>query len=369
LAARFNDELSMELGRYRALRVFLHGDLDRLEPSRQGRVRFALAGRLRLEDDGLRVAARLVDRTTGEQVWSDEYTTVPRPGRWSGSPDDIARVVAARVGSEEGVIVQQLAAEHRQGKAFAATPYGAILRSYDFFLARDPGALPPAVEALRQVVAAEPELSLAWTCLARLCLADHAFEVTAIPTPVDEAIAYAHNGVRVDPTSRRARCVLASTLLVKGELAAAREELEDILRASRGSLVYLEIIGFLLTMLGDAERGPALIRAARERNPHCLPHAALGLWFDNLRRGEIERAYASALEYRDPTFFWRAVTRASCLGLLGRAAEARSAVDELLAAKPDFAARGRILLGHYIKAPDVMSRVVDGLAKAGLELA
>jgi adenylate cyclase len=369
LAVRFNEELSGELGRYRVLRVFLQRDLDRLGPSGRDRVRFALTGRLRQEDDGLRVTARLVDRMTGEQVWSDEYSTAPQPGQWSGSPDDIARIVAARVGAEEGVIVQLLAGEHRQEKAFAATPYGAILRSYDFFLARDPTALPTAVEALRQVVAAEPEYGLAWTCLARLCLADHAFEVTAVPTPVDQAITYAHNGVRVDPTSRRARCVLASALLVKGELAAAREELEQALRSNPASLVYLEIIGFLLTLLGDAERGPALARRARERNPHCLPQASFGLWFDHLRRGEIELAYANALEYRDPTFFWRPAMRASCLGLLGRIEEAGSEVAELLRRKPDFPVRGRILLGHYIKFPDVMDRVVDGLARAGLELA
>jgi hypothetical protein len=61
--------------------------------------------------------------------------------------------------------------------------------------------------------------------------------------------------------------------------------------------------------------------------------------------------------------------RASCLGLLGRIAEAGSEVAELLDRKPDFAARGRLLLGHYIKFPEVMDRVVDGLARAGLELA
>jgi tetratricopeptide (TPR) repeat protein len=163
--------------------------------------------------------------------------------------------------------------------------------------------------------------------------------------------------------------VLASALLVKGELAAARDELEQALRSNPASLVYLEIIGFLLTLLGDGDRGPALTRAARERNPHCLPQASFGSWFDHVRRGEIELAHASALEYRDPTFFWRPAMRACCLGLLGRIEDAGSEVAELLRRRPDFATRGRVLLGHYIKLPEVMGRIVDGLAKAGLELA
>ena len=72
--------------------------------------------------------------------------------------------------------------------------------------------------------------------------------------------------------------MLASALLVKGEPAAAREELDAALRQGSDSLVYLEIIGYLLSLLSD-ERGARLIRAAQERNPHCLPHGQFGLWF------------------------------------------------------------------------------------------
>ena len=57
-------------------------------------------------------------------------------------------------------------------------------------------------------------------------MANYAFELTPIPTPIDEAVTFAHHGVRVDPVSRSARCVLASALLIKGELLAARKELE-----------------------------------------------------------------------------------------------------------------------------------------------
>jgi hypothetical protein len=61
--------------------------------------------------------------------------------------------------------------------------------------------------------------------------------------------------------------------------------------------------------------------------------------------------------------------RGTCLGLLGRTAEAKVEVAELLRWKPDFAARGRTLIGYYIKTPDMMSRIADGLARAGLKLA
>jgi hypothetical protein len=61
--------------------------------------------------------------------------------------------------------------------------------------------------------------------------------------------------------------------------------------------------------------------------------------------------------------------RASCLGLLGRISEARSEAADLLSRKPDFPTRGRVLIGRYIKFPETMDPIVDGLAKAGLPLA
>jgi tetratricopeptide (TPR) repeat protein len=332
-------------------------------------VRFSLVGRLRRIDGDVRVTASLLDHKTGEQVWGDEYHTLAASGRWTGSLDNIARVIAARVGAEEGVVVQLLAGERRKSPPAAPTPYGAILRSYEFFLARNVDTLSATFEALQAVVKTDPECGLAWMRLARVSLANYAFELTPLPTPIDQAITCAHHAVRIDPTSRRARCILAAALLVKGELPSAREELEQALRLSLDSLVYLEVIGYFLTLLGDEPRGPEIIRTALRRNPHCLPNATMGLWFHHLRRGEVEIAYQYALEFRDPTFFWRGVMRASCLGLLGRRSDAAAEVADILERKPDFPVRGHILIGHYIKFPDVMGRVVEGLAKAGLKLA
>jgi CheY-like chemotaxis protein/tetratricopeptide (TPR) repeat protein len=365
VAIRVTEEVLLELGRHGDVRPLLREAAGRPGLSRE-HTRFSLEGRVREQDGSVRVIARLVDHASGQQAWGDEYHTESRDG-WAGSPEDIARVIAARVGAEEGLVMQLMAADRRRRRAAALTPYGAMLLAYEFFLARDPETLTAALDALRQVVLTEPDCGLAWTRLARLHTANHTFEVTPVRTPLESAITYAQHGVRVDASSRQARCVLASALLIKGELAAARDELEAALRLSNGSLVYLEIIGYLFALLGD-DRGRVLIESARRRNPHCLPHASFGLWVDHLRRGDVEAAYQAALEYRDPVFFWRPAMRASCLGLLGRTADAAAEAAELRRRKPDFAARGRVLIEYYLKLPEVRDRVVSGLARAGLTL-
>jgi tetratricopeptide (TPR) repeat protein len=205
--------------------------------------------------------------------------------------------------------------------------------------------------------------------LSRLCLANHTFEVVPIETPIDEVIALAQNGVHLDPSSQRARAALAAAFLVKGELGAGRAEAEKAYELNPDSFVYLEWIGWVIALLGDSERGTALVRRSIARNPGHIPVALHALWADHLRRGEYEEAYQVALQFRDATYFWRALMQAACLGHLGRTREARQAAAELLDTRPDFASRGRTLIGRLVKVPDLPECIVDGLGKAGLALA
>jgi tetratricopeptide (TPR) repeat protein len=364
IATRVKEELTLELCRYRDVRVILRPDEDKLDPSRPGQARFELRGRLRCEANGWRLIARLVDRTSGEQVWGDEYRTSSAPD----DLDDAARVVAARVAAENGVIVQAIAASHGRHALWAGA-YAGVLRSHTFFFARDLADFEGAVESLRHTVREQPEIALAWAHLARLYMVNFSFELASRPTPIEDAVSFANQAVRLDPTNARVRCLLASALLIKGEPAAARAELEETLRLNARSLVYLDITGYLLALSGDWGRGIDLVRTAMRRNPHHLPHVYVALWADAMRRGDFAEAYAFALENRDPMFFWRSLMRTIALGQLGRTVEASEQAATLLREKPTFAERGRGLIGHYLKTPDLQETVVDGLRKAGLSLA
>jgi adenylate cyclase len=359
---RFLDHLAVELGRYRDVRIVLRRDTATPGTSPGSDAMFALS--CLIDDKGRRLVARLVDCRTGAQAWAEEYAcgwTTPEAFR-----QETARVIAASVASEQGVVAKRLWAERRARPGAELMPYGAILDSYQFLFNRDPADLGPAIAALRSVVAMEPECGLAWVQLSRLHAVNYAFEVTPIETPIERAVAYAQNGVRLDPSSQRARAALAGALLIKGELEASRTEAQAALDLNPDSLVYLEWIGWALTMAGEWERGPLLVQRALDRNPHVIPVAHHALWLAHLRRGEIERAYQAALQYRDPTFFMRAMMRACCLGHLGRKQDAAPELDALLAAKPDFRTRGRTLIGRLVKFGSLVATIVYGLRKAGL---
>jgi len=366
-AASLREELTAELCRYGIVHVTRQrtASASGLHPH----IRFELQGSA-LEGHASPVfACRLVDCATGQQVWADEFHTEPRAGRWSGNAAEIGRVIAARIGAEHGALTRLLAGEHAARGFPSGDNFSAIARCQHFMFSHQVGALLPAIEALQQLTSRAPEIELGWTSLARLYLMNHAFELSGMFTPVEIAIGCANQSVLLEPGSARTRCLMARALLIKGELAAARREVDHALRLNSDSLAHREEIGWLMALTGDFDAGVPLMRDALARNPYCQPCVSHGLWADAMRRRDFDAAYAAALEYRDPNFFWRELMLASSLGQLGRLEEAGASGLELIRAKPQFHHRGRRLIAHFIKSDELRAVIVDGLHRAGVAVA
>jgi adenylate cyclase len=365
-ATSLREEMTAELCRYGIVHVTRQRDPG---TSRNQHARFELHGFTLPGDASPGFACRLVDCATGQQVWADEFHTEARAGRWSGNAAEIGRVVAARIGAEHGAIARLLAGEQAARGFPSGDNFSAIARCQHFMFSHQVGALLPAIESLQQLTSRAPEIELGWTSLARLYLMNHSLELSSMFTPVEIAIGCANQSVLLEPASARTRCLMAKALLIKGELAAARREVDHALRLNSDSLVHREEIGWLMALTGDWDTGVALMRDALTRNPYCQPCVSHGLWGDAMRRRDFDAAYAAALEYRDPNFFWRELMLASSLGQLGRLEEAGASGLELMRAKPQFHHRGRRLVAYFIKSDELRALIIDGLHKAGVAVA
>ena len=132
--------------------------------------------------------------------------------------------------------------------------------------------------------------------------------------------------------------------------------------------IYLDTIGYALALLGDWEQGCALIQRALKLNPYNRAYNYYILYWDWLRQKEYEKAYMETLNFRLPSLFWDPLLRAVILGHLGRLKEGNRNVEEILKLKPDFPARGRSLIKHFIKSDELVEDHIEGLKKSGLDL-
>ena len=361
-------ELAMEINRFQDIRVLVRG------PEGHGRrevdtgARFAIDGSIRKDPAAIKVAVQLIDLASNIQMWGDMYTSDLEASRIMAFQERVARMITAKVCGELGIIARAMSIESRNVPPSDLKTYEAMLRYYAFIADFTAESFSKAFEALKLAGVREPEKGIVWSMLARLYITNHALELFDVKTPVEEAVAYAEEGVRLDPANQRVRLIMAYTMLLKNDLTYGLAEAERAFALNPKSLILMPHLGYLLTLLGDWERGPELIRRTIEFNPYYDVVVHYALWIDWIRRGDAEKAYAETLHFRTPLLFWDPLIKAASLGLLGRIDEGRREAENLLKLKPDFTNRGRVLIKNYIKFDNILDRMIEGLKKVGLSI-
>jgi tetratricopeptide (TPR) repeat protein len=316
---------------------------------------------------GIKVTVQLFDTATDAQVWGDVYRSAFEPAQLIAFQDEVAHVIAVIVAGEQGIIARALSGESRNLAPKDLKTYEAILRYYEYDLTFSSESFLRALEALEHAVTIEPECGQAWTMLGRLCANIYSLDYPGFERPLEKATSCAEKGVQLDPDDQRARTVLALVRMFSNNLSAAREEIERAYVLNPNSLFILDGIGYIMTLVGEWERGTTLIRKVMDLNPYYKPVVHYTLWLDWIRQGEYENAYLETFSFRRPLLFWNPLAKAATCGLLGRNEEGEKATRDLLELKPDFEGRGRDLIERYIKFSDIVERVIRGLNSVGFD--
>jgi adenylate cyclase len=363
------NELALELSLYQHIRVSLDSGNKTEYNAVPSACRFVIGGVLSGDREHLKITVSLTDTETGHQVWANGLKTELNASRMVSFQEEAAQRMAACIASEQGVICRTISRESRHKPASEMTTYEAILRYYQFDLTHSPESFVQALRALEHAVTREPDCGQAWTMLARLYITNRNQEMFDIPTPYDQALDFAEKGAALEPDCQQAHCVLSFVRLAGDDLVGSLNAVEQALAINPHSLYFLGVIGYLLILLGQWERGTALVKKAVLVNPHNLALVHYGLWLDWFRRAEYEQALAQACNLKKTGYFWHALTKAATLGQMGRIEQGREAVQELLRLKPGFRDRGLVLIGYFIKFPEILDSVTAGLRRVGLELA
>jgi adenylate cyclase len=363
-------ELAIELARYQDIVVLIRRAGDNDSSHREPVARFQVKGSVRKDSNLIKVAVQLIDTKTNRQSWGDCYQYDQDAAQLIAFQEEVSQVIAAKIAGEHGIISKTLSIESRHKPPTNLKTYEAILRYYQFDSILSPENYFRALEALKHATVIEPECGQVWSMLARLYWTNYTLEFFNVEeTPLEEAVAFAETGVRLDPANQRVRSVLAFVRFLSNEIPIALAETERALALNPHSLFFMDNIGYLFTLLGEWDRGPALIRKAIKLNPYYRHFAHYGLWLDFFRQEQYEQAYTETFNLRAPWIFWESLCRAATLGQLGRLRQGRQAAEELLNLKPEFPTHGRVLIGHYIKFEEIAGRVINGLHKVGLHMA
>jgi adenylate cyclase len=362
-------ELAIELGNCGDLSVMLsgHESLDRAAPAFMPD--FTVEGSVFAEGKSVKVIVQLVSSASGQQLWADTVKATLDEADLLSFQEKAATAIAAHIGGGQGVIFRTLSDSPQHSSALASVSYRAILKGYTYQQHVNGETYRAALEALHDARARDPDQGLVATLLALLYTDNISLEFFDIEqTPLDDALLLARAGTRNHPGNQLCRLVLARALMIADDLDAALEEVRAAHALRPDSLLFMDGVGYMMCLLGDWELGVRLADTAIRDNPHHHPYVRYAIWLNLFRKGEYAAALVESEWLKTFGYFWDPLSRAATLGQLGRTRQCTKAVDELLAIKPDFRERGQTLIHHYVKFPDIKSRILEGLAVGGLEL-
>jgi adenylate cyclase len=361
-------ELATEITRCQEIRVLMYGAEGQARRASDSIARFVVGGSVRTDRAGIKVAVHLIDTKTNEQIWSDTHQSDFEAARVFAFQEEVAQVIIAKIAGEHGIIYKTLSSESRNNPPSELKAYEAILRYYEYNRSFTSENFRRAFEALQNAKDIEPGCGLVWSMLGRLYGNIYSLELPGFETALEKAVLFSEKGVQLNPESQRARAILAFARMFSDEIPAALAEVHRAYQLNPNSLFFLDGIGYMMTLLGEWERGTALIRKLIQLNPYYGLYVHYALWVDWMRQGKYEQAYLETRNFKSPAIFWEPLMQATSFGQLGRHEEGKRAVENLLKLKPDFPSRGRILIKHYIKFDDIVDRMIDGLGKAGLKV-
>ncbi len=376
LADGLTEDIVTGLSRFSYLRViarsstlrYAHEAVDVRSAGKDLGARYVMEGSLRQAGTKLRIAAQLVDASSGASLWAETYDRPFRPDASFELQDDIVPRIVSTVADTYGVLPHTMSEVLRVRDSGQLTPYEAVLRSFAHFPRLSAEEHAAARAGLERAVQQASSNADCWAMLSMLYREEYTHGFNLRPDPIGRALAAARRAVEAAPSNHLAYHALASAQFFRRELQAFRNSAERAIALNSMDGFTVAYLGFLIAYAGDWERGCALVEQARSLNPHHPGWYWFPSFFDAYRKRDYRGALDFALKVNIPGFWRTSLALAAAYGQLGEREAAANAVRELLAVKPDFPVVAREELAKWWDAK-LIEHLIDGLRKAGLEIA
>jgi TolB-like protein len=329
-------------------------------------IRYVLEGSVRRSADTIRVTAQLLDASSGEHLWAETYDRDLTARNIFELQDDITEQVVATLAGGHGVISRVGQVEARAKGTDSLTTYDCVLRSYEYEQLHTAESHLRARDCLERAVELDPDYVDAWAQLAYLYREEFQHGFNPRPGSLDRALELGLRAVELDSTSQPAYDALAQIYFSQRDFDAFFAAAVRAIELNPNNARIVGRSGASLARADRWEQGVRLVRKAVAQNPYQAWWLHLTLSHDHYRRGEYEEALGEAQKISARTIPFIQMSLVAAYGQLGREAEARTALAELLRLDPNFPEHGRDELRKFFASEALIDHFMQGLRKAGL---
>ncbi len=376
LAEGLTEEILTGLTRFSYLRVVARGSTlrfadqasDLRSVGKELSARYVIEGSIRQAGSKLRIAVHVVDAVSGTDLWAETYHRNFRAEDLFELQDELVPSIVATVADTQGVLPRSMSEALRQRDPAQLNPYEALLRAFAHWQRVNAEEHAAARAALERAVQQPSHPADCWAMLSLIYKEEYAHGFNLLPDPIGRALAAARRAVESAPSNHLAYHALAAALFFRREIPAFRIAAEKAIALNPMDGFTAAYLGFLLAYSGEWERGCELAQLALRLNPHGPGWYWFAMVLDAYRKRDYRAALDFALKVNMPGLWRTNMVLAAIYGQLGEQDAARGAVRQLLEIKPNFTVEARQELGKWWQ-PELIDHLVDGLQKAGLEIA
>ena len=321
-ARGIGDSLMTELGRLSSLRVASAGG------------RYTVSGSVQRDAAMLRINVRLVDASSGEQLWSERFER-PYADLFPVQDEIIRKLVESLPARMTEAERQRLARRHTR----SLEAYDHFLRAQALFMARRTEDNERARELYRRAIEADPRFARAYAGLAMTHAIEHRLRGAGEAGPaLERARELAESARLIDPEIAEVHWALGFVHAQARRHAEAIAELQRVVELNPSFADAYALLGGIHTYVGEPAKSIPLLRTAMRLDPESGYLYFLLLGRAYFFQGDLEQALFNLreAEARNPADLETRLYLAAALAGSGDRRGAEWQAEEIRTLQPGF---------------------------------
>lgn len=374
-ALGLTEELTAAATRFKSMKVFAGRSSDANPGPPYSsvvdgtRIDYVLKGSVRKLNDWIRVTVRLVDATTGEQLWTETYDRGAGSGQLLDIQFDVASKIAEAIGHPYNVLFTHEAKRLATAGSKDFQVYDCTLKIYAYWEQLNAARHRALRDCHELAVIAAPAYTDAWINLAWLYIDEHRFDYNrsnSTRPPLDRAADAARTATGLEPDNARAHLVTAIVYWFKHDFRAFDQEADLALSLNENDTSVAAELGMRFSLRGDWERAQPLLERAVARAPF-KPHLyRIAYSLHAYEAGDYPLAIKEAERTGLPTHPITRFLEVAAYGQMGRTGAAREMWGAIRQTIPRMTDAPRYWMLDRGLTVAYVDRLMEGLDKAGV---
>src|SRR5215475_1764830 len=380
LADGITEELTTGLAKFPELIVMSRNStvtykdkpIDSRQVGKDLNVRYVVEGSVQRSDNNVRVAAQLIDATTGSQLWADSYDR--QIDSIFAIRDDITRSIVGTIGGLGGTLARAEVARLSGKDPNSFTAYDYLMRGwYEWhkFTRESNAAARDLFEQARKI---DPNYARAYAGLAWAYADDYDYEWTAdFEKTLKLTLENAETAVRLDPNDYQAQWALGWACLYNRQHEQAMAHYLRARELNPNDAELLAEMANFLIWIGEPKQAIDQVKEAIRLNPF---HES---WYEQYLGWAYEEAgmpqkaieiFEQTIDLRNPDddglWYFPFIAAAYADPTVGRMDDASKIVKTLLSRKPEFSISEALSHAYPYKTKELIDRFVNAARRAGV---